>query len=371
MRLAYVCTDRGIPVGGVKGASVHLRSLAGALARRGHDVLVVCARAEGPNPVSAGVQVVELPGTGVEEWLRRALAEHRSEAVLERHALGGGAALEVAVSEGLPCALEVNAPLVDEAARFRGLVDVERWRAWERALLSRVPQLIVVSSAVRRHAIQLGADPARVTVIPNGVDHELFSRGDGRAQRARLELGDALVVGFAGSLKPWHGVRVLVEAFAQLPFDCRLLVVGTGPELDSLRERVARLGAGDRAVFTGGVAHGDVPDHLAAMDVATAPFEPMAGFYFSPLKVAEYLAAGLPVVASDQGDIPELLAGAGILVPAGDVDALRDALIRLGTDSRLRHALGESARNRARDLTWESVARRVEEVLNRRLELAR
>jgi glycosyltransferase involved in cell wall biosynthesis len=363
MKLAYVCADPGIPVRGVKGASVHLRSLAGALSYRGHDVLLACARTEGTNPVPEGVRLIELPGGAGADWLRAAFLEHGTEAVLERHALGGGAALEAAASLELPCALEVNAPLVDEASRFRGLEDVQRWRDWERALLTRAPRLIVVSTAIRRYAVELGVDPTRVSVVPNGVDQELFGRGDGLSVRSRLGLGDALVVGFAGSLKPWHGVRVLVEAFAQLPFDGRLLVVGTGPELESLQELAVARGVGDRSIFTGAIAHGEVPDHVSAMDIATAPFEPMPGFYFSPLKVAEYMAAGRAVVASRQGDIPELIGNAGVLVAAGDVGALRGALVRLGRDSALRRRLGQAAMSRARSLTWDTVAGRVEGVL--------
>lgn len=363
MRLAYVCTDRGIPVRGVKGASVHLRSLAGALARRGHQVLLVCARRDGSNPIPDGVDVAELPEGAGREWLRDLFLQHGSQAVLERHALGGGEALEAAADRELPYALEVNARLVDEASRFRGLVDVERWRRWERALLRRAPSVVVVSSALRGHAIQLGADPAAVTVIPNGVDVELFAGGEGSAVRARLGLGTALVVGFAGSLKPWHGVRLLVEAVAELPLECRLLIVGAGPELESLETLAAGRGIRERAVFTGGVAHADVPAHLAAMDVATAPFEPVPDFYFSPLKVVEYMAAGLAVVASRLGDIPDLMAGTGLLIPPGDVGALRDALGRVGQDSALRRRLGQAARARAGALSWDAVAGRVEDVL--------
>jgi glycosyltransferase involved in cell wall biosynthesis len=75
------------------------------------------------------------------------------------------------------------------------------------------------------------------------------------------------------------------------------------------------------------------------------------------------MAAGRAVVASRQGDIPELMAGTGLLVAPGDVKALRDALLRVGENPALRQRLGQAARARARDLSWDAVARRVEEVL--------
>jgi glycosyltransferase involved in cell wall biosynthesis len=77
----------------------------------------------------------------------------------------------------------------------------------------------------------------------------------------------------------------------------------------------------------------------------------------------EYMAAGLPVIASDQGDIPEIIGGAGVLVPPGDEQALAGALMRLLNDERHRKDLGLRARRRARAHTWDAVAERVEIVL--------
>src|SRR5207302_11013893 len=105
---------------------------------------------------------------------------------------------------------------------------------------------------------------------------------------------------------------------------------------ESLRRRGDDLGVAARMVFTGGILHADVPAHLRAMDVAVAPFEAMPGFYFSPLKVAEYLAAGRAVIASCQGDIPDLMDGAGLLWEPGDVESLAAALRSLAADPELR-----------------------------------
>jgi glycosyltransferase involved in cell wall biosynthesis len=99
------------------------------------------------------------------------------------------------------------------------------------------------------------------------------------------------------------------------------------------------------------------------MDVGTAPYAPQPVFYFSPLKIAEYLAAGLPVVASEQGDIPRLVGDAGMLVPPGDAAALQRALETLRADARLRTRLATAARARAAGLGWDSVAAQVESLL--------
>jgi glycosyltransferase involved in cell wall biosynthesis len=365
MRIAYVCGDRGIPLLGNKGASVHLRSLAAALARRGNDVTLACARLDGPNPPPGGVRVESLPADGGRqaEWLTRLLEATRTEVVLERYSLSSGPALEAARHCGVRFVLEVNAPLVEEATRYRGLEQPQPWRDRERRLLAAADGIVAVSPAIRSHAIASGAAPETVTIVPNGADLELFRSATGQQVRQQLGLGGAVVVGFAGSLKPWHGVIDLVNAFATLAGDPRLLIVGDGPERAAIEGELIRLGLKERVVMTGAVPHATIPSYLAAMDIGVAPYREQPDFYFSPLKVAEYLAAGLPVVATAQGDLPNIVGEAGMLFAPGSVEALRAALVRLIDDPNLRARMAQAARRRAADLTWDGVAERVEGVL--------
>ena len=365
MRIAYLCGDPGIPVLGHKGASVHLRSLASALHRRGHDVLLAATAVEGENPPPVGVVMVRLPNDASEAtaWLLSGLRDWRADVVLERYSLNSGPGVRVAHRLGLPFVLEVNAPLVDEAARFRGLTNVEAWRAREKELLMASDRVVAVSSGVRDHVVRFGVPPARVVVVHNGVDVTLFGAGRGNAVRRRYGLRGKPVIGFAGSLKAWHGVRTLVLALAGLPENVHLLVVGDGPQREDLEALATTLEVSPRLRLAGAVPHDRMPDFLAAMDIAVAPYEPQAGFYFSPLKVFEYMAAGLPVVASNQGDLPEIIGDAGILVAPGDEPALRDALTDLLQDERMRKALSLRARRRARAMSWDAVARDIEPVL--------
>jgi glycosyltransferase involved in cell wall biosynthesis len=366
VKIVYVCADRGVPLLGNKGASVHLRSLATALAGRGNQVTLVCANVRGENSPPAGVRVEELPA--VEEvhelYLTGLYTAVGADVVLERYSLSSGPAQAAARMCRIPFVLEVNAPLVDEAARYRGLEEVERWRSWEQQVLASADRVIAVSPAIRGHLLQLAVDPGRVAVIHNGVDLGSFDGADGRAIRTRhgFDAG-TIVVGFSGSLKPWHGVDTLIEAVATLPASVRLLIVGDGPQRAELERLAGTYPKPDWAVFTGAVPHTQVPAHLAAMDIAVAPYLPQENFYFSPLKVIEYLAAGLPVVASDQGDMRLLVGEAGIVVPAGDSDALAAAVGGLSSDPDLRGRLAAAARPLARDRDWTKVAARVEAVL--------
>jgi glycosyltransferase involved in cell wall biosynthesis len=366
MRLAYVCADRGVPLLGHKGASVHLRSLAAALAARGNDVIVACRTLEGPNPPPAGVTVRVMPASDDQQaaWTREFLREFEVEAVLERYSLSSGGVGEAVRAAGVPYVLEVNAPLVEEAARYRGLEDVPTWRALERTLFGSADAVIAVSGGVKDHVVAAGVSASRVFVVHNGVDVREFQRSaiSGTARKGRGE-GD-VVIGFAGSLKPWHGVDLLLRAFAEVAGRPRLVVVGDGPMRADLEALASSLDVASRVRFTGAVSHALMPDLLATMDIGVAPYIAQTGFYFSPLKVAEYLAAGLPVVASDQGDMREIVGDAGLLLLPGDVGELATALARLRRDPGLRQTLSAAAQRRAVALDWLQVAGRVEAVIS-------
>jgi glycosyltransferase involved in cell wall biosynthesis len=230
-------------------------------------------------------------------------------------------------------------------------------------MLSAADALVAVSPSVRAHAIRCGVAPDRALVIHNGVDLEPFESMNGELVRQRYELGNARVVGFAGSLKAWHGVDLLLRAAARLDRDVRVLIVGDGPERPRLEALAGELGIADRVVFTGAVAHHAIPDHLAAMTVAAAPYRGQSDFYFSPLKIAEYLAAGLPVVASEQGDLARLVGKAGLMVSPDDPVALAEALNTVLADPERRRAMHFAARRHAAGLTWDAAAAQVEVAL--------
>lgn len=362
MRVVYLCADRGIPLLGTKGASVHLRSLAAALVGRGHEVTLACRRLDGDNTPPSAVRLERLPPgeEAQEEWMENLLEDTRADVLLERYSLSSGPGLQAARRLGVRYVLEVNAPLVEEAARYRGLTDTAAYRERERTLIGSSDRVIAVSSGIRAHALTSGAAPGRVRVIPNGVDLALFRRAGRERVRAALGLAGKTVVGFAGSLKPWHGVLDLVAAFACLTGRVHLLLVGEGPEAPAVATAAARLGLQGRLTMTGAVPHSCVPDYLSAMDIGVAPYLLQERFYFSPLKLAEYMAAGLPVVASDQGDLAAMLGGAGLLVPPGDTPRLAGTLKHLVGDEPARRRLGNAARVRAGALSWKRVAWRVE-----------
>ncbi len=368
MRVAYIVADPGVPVFGTKGASVHVQEIVRSFRARGAEVTVYATRRGADVPADlADLRVVEhrVRGTDTadrERSIRAAAAALAAAAVddgcdlvYERFSLFSDAAAQVAAARGVPAVLEVNAPLIDEQRLHRELIDERRAVSTAHRALSTADVVACVSQPVAAWAREHGARAP--LVARNGVNTDRI-----RPALARRRADATPVVGFVGTLKPWHGVDVLVDAMADLARRgrrARLLVVGDGPERATLQEQAHGLGID--AEFTGAVAPAHIPTVLTLLDVGVAPYR-AADDYFSPLKVCEYLAAGVPVVASDVGQVPELVrhGRTGLLVQPGDALALADALQFLIDDAALCGRMADDARRHAlAELRWAGVLDRI------------
>lgn len=353
-----MCADRGIPVLGAKGASVHVRSIAAALHRIGHLVTLVAARPVGDNPPPDVARIIALPDepAAAHRLLKNVLADCRAELVIERYSLESGAARAASRDSGVPLLLEVNAPLVEEATRYRGLADPAAAMRETESLRS-ADAIHVISPGLARW-VSAVAPAVPMAWIPNGVDAALFRD----AAPTPIEGVDGPTIGFVGSMKAWHGVDLLLDAFAAarsiIP-SAHLLLVGSGPQEPDLRGRAAALGLDASVVFTGHVAHDAVPGLVKRFDVAVAPYLPQQAFYFHPLKVVEYLAAGVPVLYSDQGELPNIVGPAGLAFAPGSAPALASALERILTDADLRRRLANRCAAQVKAHDWDTIAHRV------------
>ena len=397
MRIAYVSADRGVPIGGTKGASIHVRGVVNALADLGHSVTVLAASVEkalegrrietvdygfdrtlkdlkhhvrefGGKTLAQEIHSLLL-GSRLAERLAEVFARRPVDAIYERYSLFSYAGLRFARERGIPIGLEVNAPLVAEQASYRSLLLAPAASAIERYVIQKADVVFVPSEELRIWIEKECRRERRTVVVPNGVDTRLFNK-------ARLrpvddaQLKDRFVVAFVGSLKPWHGIDRLVAAFGRLREvvpNAHLLVIGEGPLRSEIERAADQLGEG-HVTLTGAVPHEEVPRWLALADVAVAPYPDLDDFYFSPLKVVEYQAAGLPVVASRIGHITRQIEDGktGLLVdPADEADLVR-AIVRLHEDPELRRRLAKRARRHVKENgSWEAVAKRVVHSLER------
>jgi glycosyltransferase involved in cell wall biosynthesis len=382
---------------GIDGQAVHVRALVQGFVAEGHEVREVGLepivaprpRAKGRgDSASDGARRRTRPWRGIDllprpllelaedayslvAWrmVAREAARFRPDFVYERHAFGNAGGVYAANRLGIPVVLEVNSPLVDELAATRGVSFPALARRLEAFVLRRADLVVVVSEALRAFALSRGGREGRVLAIPNAVDAEAFRPLDDERRteaRGRLGLvsngdGPGLVLGFSGFVRDWHRLDLVLSCLARPELArARLVVVGEGPGSPSIARRAADLGIADRVLQVGDRRHEEMPGIVAALDVALLPGAPA---YASPLKLYEYLAAGLPVVAPDQENLREVLRDRdnALLFAPGDADALASALVELNGDAALRARLGARARDTVTDekRTWRAVARRV------------
>lgn len=396
MRLAYLCADRGVPVAGTKGASVHVRAVANALERRGHHVSVLAASSDGAdqldlevinvgfdrqlkrvrrklatdtgNRALAGEVYAMLLNGRVRRQLERLHEDSPIEAVYERYSLWSWEGLRFAREHRIPMVLEVNAPLIEEQAAYRSIELPSVARAIAREVVTGADFVVVPAPELVDYLHSEFGRREPTVVVPNGVDVELFRHPQSPSGGASVPTSGSPVIAFVGSLKPWHGVELLLEAFRYLLDRCaeaRLLIVGDGPQRRVVDQAAASWGR-ERIHCTGAVEHDEVPSWLALADVGVAPYPDLERFYFSPLKVIEYMAAGLPVVASRLGQLCETVehGRTGLLIDPGDAGALGRALVELSKDPDTRTAMGERARRRAFErYSWDQAVNRIEQLL--------
>jgi glycosyltransferase involved in cell wall biosynthesis len=195
------------------------------------------------------------------------------------------------------------------------------------------------------------------------VDREDYERvADREEAKRRLGLEGRLVLGFTGFVRDWHRMDLAIDLVAERRGDreLHLLLVGDGPAKEALVAHAARLGVRERCTITGIVKREEITGYLAAFDIA---LQPSVVAYASPLKLFEYLAMGLPVVAPGTPNIREVLSDgtSGLLFDPDDPASFKTAALRLCEDHGLRERLGRAGRQLIvdRGYTWENNARRV------------
>ncbi len=380
MKLLYVATDQRVP--GRTGGSVHVEEVARGLAARGHEVHVLALPGERRTNGSISpfeLHPARLPfGHQFFRWTARRqvevlVSELGIDAVMERYYNFGGEGIRAAHARGIPSLLEVNSPIKDHPGSLKSVLDraaVVRPLARIReglvrkasALVTPLPSIVPESVPAKKvHRVHWGANVERF-------------RPD--VPRKSLRIPEkAKVVVFSGSFRPWHGADLLVRAAPRVLIrepEAFFLFVGAGPAWDETRLLARTFGIESAVLFTGAVAYDEMPSYLRAATVGVAPYQPSRlgqmklGFYWSPLKIFEYMATGLPVVSLDVPPLAEIVRPEkeGLLFAEGDEEALACAVVRLLTDPRVARSMGESGRERVvAHFSWQRHCEELERIL--------
>lgn len=366
--------DQVVP--GSTGGSVHVLEVARGLAARGHELHVaVDARSEAP-PDLPGVRWHRVTWTPPSRFFRfRAqgavealLRETRAQAVMERYYNFGGEGIGAAAALGVPSLLEVNSPVVDHPGSWKARFDA---LALVRPLRRRRERLCRLAAALVAPLPAIVPEFARgkTTTVTWGADVDAF-HPDRRSEALRAAWGvpaGATVVLFSGSFRPWHGVHVLEDAARRLASRPDLFFVLAGGD----REGAA---ADFRGRRLGRVPYERMPEVVASADVGVAPYDTerlpqlRLGFFWSPLKIFEYMASGLPTLTVPRPPLTDIVREGreGRHVREADGAALAEALAALAADAEARARMGAAARARVVErYSWARHCEQLEGVLLR------
>ena len=377
------------------GTLAHTRGIVDALRQMGCEVLWIAS--DRPSGLETVPEILRVPPS---QFLRdlpeiqeiaysvtvalRAwpfLKSRRPVALYQRHAGFSLAGLLLARLLRVPFILEFNSSdcqrirlWAERKCRFLHLL-----RLVEQVNAAGADLVVTVSEPLKRYLLGLpGVDPNRVLVQPNGADPARFHPDiDGSPVRARYGI-HALetVVGFCGTFAPYQGLDVLIRAASRIKRlgradGIRFLLVGDGGVRHELEALADGLGASPSLVFAGPAPFPEAQSYLASCDILVShhrlpPHKPDMEFYWSPIKVFEYMAMGKAIVASRIGQIAEVLEDGvdALLVPAGNEEALAQAILRLTGDPALRKRLGEAARRKILErYTWTKNVERIRDAL--------
>ena len=379
MRILYHHRTRGRHVEGV-----HIRGIVNGLHELGHQVRVLSfpgadpqhehsPRSTRPRTGSLAAVVAGLPGIFFEiaeiaynaitlPRVGVAIRKFHPDLVYERYSLFLWATVWLARRLRVPIVLEVNDSALMQRVRPLSLKRlsqrIERW------CMRNCDGLVFISSYFRDRAVAAYGDIAPSVVSPNAADIACFDQALFDRARLRKERGiaDRVVCGHIGAFVRWHGMAAFVEAIAprmrEQP-ELTLLLVGDGVDLDRIRRTVAAHGLTERILLPGRVPHADIPAWIACMDYAILAD---SNEYGSPMKLFEFMAMGVAVVAPDYAPVVEIIEDdrTGWLFPRKNMTACVERVLALASERADQSRVGGAARDYiVRERQWRNNAEQI------------
>ena len=371
MRILYVASDQTLP--GETGGSVHVHEVSLALSKRGHEVHAVVQNLGETQTAGDGYRIHRIRWSPphrlfrfrVRPQIAGLIGELKPDVLIERYYNFGGEGILSAEAALLPSLLEVNSPVVDHPGSGKAMLDtlliVRPMRGYRERLVRSASALI---SPIKEIVPEFAR--SKTHIVTWGANVEAFNPGR-RSEARRKSWGasaETCVVLFSGSHRPWHGVATLLAAARLLKDRADLIFVLAGGDHEGVATDF-------RGRFLGRVLYRDMPEVTASADISVAPYDRSRlkalelGFFWSPLKLFEALASGVPTITLDIKPLHDIVRAdlEGAFFKENDALDLSRVIASLALDRDRRRLMGRKALDRAPLFSWDAHAAQVESIL--------
>lgn len=362
---------------GEEPESIHITAIVDSFRALGHVVEVVGPSARDLNTAGSNAGMLakiknRMPGLLFEAAqvfynivvffrLWRWVAKVKPDFIYERYALYSFAGVLLSKVLNIPLILEVNTPYAHAWAKYYKVYFPKLAEAVEKWMINNALTVFTVTEAQKAFLAGLGINPSHISVCHNAINPTDFEDVLDRCE----EFGFAeheIIVGFVGTMNRWQGIPIFKDVIPEILktySDVKFLLVGDGEFREDLETFLEHEGLANRVVFTGRVAHSEVPSLLALINIAVLP---NSNDYGSPMKVFEYAAVGAAMVVPSVGPVKEVLVEneTALFISPGSAGELRDCIKRLIEDEKLREYIGGNAKRYVlENHTWLENARKI------------
>jgi glycosyltransferase involved in cell wall biosynthesis len=338
------------------GQYVHVEEIIKAFRALGHEVIIVAPKVAEQSEFGSDGGWVDWLKAKLPQWFYEtlefsysfyaflklcvAILKHQPDVIYERCNLFLPAGIWAKKLFKLPLQLEVNSPLYLERKKYGGIA-LDRLAQWSEYYVWRnADRVLPVTQVLANYIKQAGVPDNRINVIPNGVDTRIFTPQNSANRAPAYQ--NKIVIGFVGFCREWHQLDQVLTLIANLNNpQVFFLIVGDGPVKEQLIALAAQLNIADKFEVTGIVKREAMPYWLDQIDIA---LQPAVTPWASPLKLIEYLAKGLAIVAPDTDNIKELLDEQNsCLFDHTNLATMIDAINRLIENPSLRQSIAQNA----------------------------
>jgi glycosyltransferase involved in cell wall biosynthesis len=267
--------------------------------------------------------------------LQNAIEFHQPDIVYERSAWMSNGSADMLSNFNIKHIVEINAPFEEEVKSFENAHSflASTGKNKLKNLLQSASLVLPITSSLQTYLIErYKLNPNKCVVVPNAIEKQEIQINKSRvaAINKQFNLSEVTVLGFVGSIFPYHGVDRLIRGVSKLKYtDIAILVVGDGYLIPELKKLANELGISSRVYFTGSVPKEDIYNYISAMDILTLP---NTEWYCSPVKLFEYGAFGKTILAVNEAGVSDVMSNEEGLLFKNNDSAFQDALLAAITD---------------------------------------